>query len=345
WAEAAAPGRGGAGAGTAGAAGQLTAKGSRPAPPAELTAAEEDGAVALRWAPSPTPDVLYRVTRKVADQSAPGGWRLRVVGTTPVTELFDAGVPKGVPVSYEVVAMFREAALSGAAAGAGGPAGRPGAAPELPSPSRPVTTPPRVWLPTVAALRADLVQDAIALSWRPIPGHDEVIIERTFDRTSSVQGAMRRFRGGGGQFIDNDVQPGATYRYRVWVAPKEPGGLLDPRSGAEVVVTAVPRPRPVMDLESRPTLGGVLLRWKSVPGVLVRIYATPAATGTGLSGTGPFGPAGHEVHTGSLEGRARLVGESRRGSLVDKEATSDIVYTPVSVAGDRAVIGAAVHLR
>jgi len=311
--------------------------GARPLPPVELTAVEEDGAIALRWAPSPTPGVVYRVFRLIADPAAPGGWRARGIGTTGVTELFDAGVPKGAPFRHQVVAMFRDATSHGGGGGAGGGGQEP-----APGMSVPVSTEPNTLLPSITALRADLAGDSVALSWRPIPGHDQVVIERTFDESSSFHGAKRRFRGAGGQYLDNDLQPGATYRYRVWVAPPVANLSFDPTNCAEVTVTAVPRPRPVTDLESRSTLGGTVLRWTTVPSATVRVYATPVATGSGLSGTGPFGPAGHEVRVGSLEGRARLVGESRRGRLVDNDAGTEVVYTPVSIAGDRAVIGAAV---
>jgi hypothetical protein len=303
----------------------------RPAPPRELTATEEDGAIALAWEPSPTPGVVYRVFRLVADPAAPNGWRARGLGTTGVTELVDAGVPKGVPFRHEVVAVLRDPTGHTMTVG-----------PDSPAASAPVGTPPRTMSPRIHGLRADLLGDAIALSWRPMPGQNEVVIERVFDASSSFQGAMRRFRGTGGQYLDHDVQPGATYRYRVWVAPAVHGTLaLDPAEGAEVAATAVPRPRAVLDLESQRTSAGTVLRWTTVPGAVVRVYATPVATGSGLSGTGPFGPAGHEVRVGSLEGRARLVGESRRGRLLDPEGGGEVVYTPVSVAGDRAIIGAA----
>jgi len=305
----------------------------QPRPPVGLTAQEEDGAIALRWAPSPTPGVVYRVFRLIADPAAPGGWRARGLGTTGVTELFDAGVPKGVPFRHQVVAMLRDGT------------GHVGGATVLePSPrsSTPVSTEPRTLMARISGLRADLVGDAVALSWRPIPGHNEVVIERLFAESSSFHGAMRRFRGSGGQYLDDDVQAGAMYTYRVWVAPPIASAVFDPASCAEVTVTAVPRPKAVTDLESRATLGGTVLSWTTVPGAIVRIYATPVATGSGLAGTGPFGPADHEVRLGSLEGRARFVGESRRGRYIDREGGPEVVYTPVSVAGDRAVIGAAV---
>ncbi|KQC35250.1 serine/threonine-protein kinase [Frankia sp. ACN1ag] len=297
----------------------------RPAAPAELTAVEQDGAVLLRWAPSVTPGACYRVSRVLADPSAPNGRRERSLGITTGTELFDAGAPRGVPHWHEVVAMV------------GGASGR--------LRSTPVRTPTRTLLPPVTALRASMTNDAVALSWRPMPERDEVMIERTFAETSPLSGAKRRFRGAGGYFLDEDTAPGAIYRYRVWAAGPDGSDALAPSGVAEVVVRVVARPRPVLDLEARATLGGTVLGWTTVPGAIVRIYATEAPEQAGLAGTGPFGPADHEVGVGSLEGRARLVGESRRGRLVDRQAIGTVVYTPITIAEDRAVIGAAVSHR
>ncbi|WP_261562350.1 serine/threonine-protein kinase [Frankia tisae] len=293
-----------------------------PEAPAELTAVEQDGAVLLRWAPSVTPGASYRVSRVLEDPSAPNGRRERGLGITTGTELFDAGAPRGVPHWHEVVAMVTD------------PSGR--------LRSTPVRTPTRTLLPPVTALRAGMSGDAVALSWRPMPERDEVMIERTFAETSPLSGAKRRFRGAGGYFLDEDTAPGAVYRYRVWAAGSDGSDALAPSGAAEVVVRVVTRPRPVLDLEARATLGGTVLRWTTVPGAVVRIYATEAPAQAGLVGTGPFGPADHEVGAGSLEGRARLVGESRRGRLVDPQPIGTVVYTPITIAEDRAVIGAAV---
>ncbi|THJ75022.1 serine/threonine protein kinase, partial [Candidatus Frankia alpina] len=294
----------------------------RPEAPAELTAVEQDGAVLLRWAPSVTPGASYQVSRVLEDPAAPNGRRERSLGITTGTELFDPGTPRGVPHWHEVVAMVTD------------PSGR--------LHSTPVRTPPRTLLPPVTALRAGMFGDAVALSWRPMPERDEVMIERTFAETSPLSGAKRRFRGTGGYFLDEDTAPGAVYRYRVWAAGSDGSDALAPSGAAEVMLRVVARPRPVLDLEARATLGGTVLRWTTVPGAVVRIYATEAPAQAGLVGTGPFGPADHEVGAGSLEGRARLVGESRRGRLVDPQPIGTVVYTPITIAEDRAVIGAAV---
>jgi len=330
----------------------------RPAAPAEITATLQDGAVLLRWTPSVTPGVSYRVCRVLADPEAPDGRRERGLGITMATELFDAGAPRGVPHWHEVVAILSKGSER--------------------LRSAPARTGPRTLAPIVTALRASMAGDAVELSWRPMAGFDEVLIERTFAETSPLSGAKRRFRGEHGHFLDDDAAPGAVYRYRVWVPEPDahggrgrPGCLggaggsdrlgggdgagetvgtgwvdradaLAPVGAAEILVRVVARPRPVLDLEARATLGGTVLRWTTVPGAVVRIYATSAPSQAGLAGTGPFGPADHEVSAGSLQGRARLVGESRRGRLIDREPEPAVVYTPITVADDRAVIGAAV---
>jgi hypothetical protein len=155
---------------------------------------------------------------------------------------------------------------------------------------------------------------------------------------------MRVMYASGGHFVDTEAQPGAVYRYRVRVERKGVVGASRLSAGAEVTVAVVTRPRPVVDLEVDTSRGRTSLRWTTVPGAVVRIYATPAPPGATGTAASPIGAPDHEVSTASLDGRARLVGESRRGRLVDT-APADCVYTPVSVAEHRAVIGAAVGHR
>ncbi len=272
----------------------------------------------------------------VADPTAPSGRSERSLGTTGSTELSDAGVPRGVTVWHEVMST------------AGGRR------------SKPVRTPPLVITPDVTDLRALMDGDGVALSWQFDAGYDDVLIERTFDESSPFRGATRRIRASGGGHVDRDVQTGATYRYRVRVSYPDPFGALAHTGGVEVIVTVVVRPRPVLDLEVDSSSGVTILRWTTVPGALVRIYATespadpsdPATAGTsaeetpgGDRGCGPgpqpqpLGPVDHELSAASLKGRERLVGSSRRGRLVDTAAAGPTVYTPVSIAEDRAVVG------
>ncbi|MBL7521584.1 hypothetical protein I6A84_26765 [Frankia sp. CNm7] len=67
------------------------------APPSALAVTRGSGAVEVRWAPSPTPGVRYRVTRIGADGSA------RTVGSTEATYIEDGGVRAGADLpGYEV---------------------------------------------------------------------------------------------------------------------------------------------------------------------------------------------------------------------------------------------------
>jgi hypothetical protein len=277
--------------------------------------------VVLRWEPSASPGVTYRVVRVVEDPTAPGGRRERNLGETGGTQLTDPGVPKGVRIWHEVAATSLDDQWSA-----------------------PVRSAALVVLPDVTALRADLADDAVSLSWRAPAGLDEVVIERRHAPASPIRGAMRIFYASGGRFVDRDAQSGAVYRYRVRVEQSGPGGVPRRSRGSDVQVAVVAKPAPVADLEVGASSGRVVLRWTSVPGAAVRVYATPTSAEPGLAGTSPFGTPGHEVSASSLEGRARLVGESRRGRLSDPAAEDDdLVYTPVSVAGDRAVVGVAVR--
>ncbi len=309
------------------------------APPSNLTATQEDGAVVLRWSPPESSGpVSFRILRVVADPAAPGGRFERSLGTTGSTELSDAGVPHGMTIWHEVMSA------------AGGRR------------SVPARTPPLMIAPDVIGLRARMDGDGVALSWALAAGYDDVLVERAFDESSSFHGATRRVRAAGGGYLDRDVQTGATYRYRVRVSYPDSLGALAHTAGVDVVVKVIARPRPVLDLEADSDGAMTTLRWTTVPGALVRIYATDAATDLSgrpvnqppdgdlcatdpLPATGPFGPVDEELPADSLDGREHLVGASRRGRLTVTAAARPVVYTPVSIAGNRAVLGRSTHHR
>jgi hypothetical protein len=226
--------------------------------------------------------------------------------------------------------------------------------------SAPVRTPPLVIAPEVSDLRACMDGDGVALSWTLMAGYDDVLVERAFDASSSFHGTTRQARASGGRYVDRYAQTGATYRYRVRVSYPDPLGALAHTPGVDVVIKVIVRPRPVIDLEADTNSGMTTLRWTTVPGALVRIYATDASAG--LPGhptnqppgddrsvtdsppvTGPFGPVDEELPVGSLAGREHLVGSSRRGRLTVTAASGPVVYTPISIAGTRAVVGRSTH--
>lgn len=292
------------------------------APPTGLTADETDGAIILRWRPSASASagpVSYRVIRMI--EPFPGERIERGLGTTRSTELSDAGAPAGVVVWHEVTTT------SG---------GRR---------STPVRTPAMLLMRDVTELRADLTGDAVALTWRLDAARDAVAIERTVDEPSSVlgsspvRGPSRRISAAGGRYVDHDVQTGATYRYRVRAEYTDPSGGTARTDGAEVAVTVLARPRPVLDLAAETDHGVTTLHAAIPAGTVVQIYA--AAVGAAVP------PVDHEVPVAALTGLGRLVGEITGGRLTDPAASAsgsgEIRYVPATVSAGRAVIGAAVR--
>jgi hypothetical protein len=288
------------------------------APPSELTAAACDGAVLLRWRASTSiGNVSYRVVRLIEAVDADGPAR-RSLGTTRATELSDAGVPIGVAVRHEVTAV------------SGGRA------------SPPVCTPGIVLVRDVADLHAEQTADGVLLTWRLDGPLDMVTVERSTAAGSPGQGGpTRRTRAVGGRLVDQAVQPGLAYEYQVFVEYRDADGRPARTAGAAATVDVAVRPAPVLDLAaatasppaapaapgaSAAAAGRTTLRWTAPGGADVRVYAVP-----GESGPEAFGPENGEVDVSAADGRARLVGTSRRGRLADPAAAGELVYVPVTV--------------
>jgi serine/threonine protein kinase len=303
-------------------------------PPTGVSATPESGAILIRWDPYPPGPgggtVAYRI-RRIVTNPVTGDRTRSGLGTTQATELSDAGAPPGAPVAHEVVAVLPDGRRS---------------APAVTSSAAPADPPVAAQAREVSEARAEVVGDGIVLRWRSGPGSARILIERTFDETSSISGAMRRIHVDGESYTDDNVLPGATYRYRIKTVP-DGSAAGGPSRGVDVVVTTTARPRPVSDLEAETTGGRTTLRWTRVPGSVVQIFATPADGPPDLAGQAPLGQPDQEVRAADLEtvtggGHGRLVGESRRGRLVDPVG-GEVVYTPVSVTDARAVIGTALY--
>ncbi len=295
-------------------------------PPTDLTASNEEGAVVLRWRPSPSAlgPVSYRVVRLVgAGMGEAGGQQgtppvERSLGTTRSTELSDAGVPAGVLVRHEVTAVVGSRRSVG------------------------VRTPGLVVVRDVIALRAEQLGAGVRLSWRLDGPVDAVTIDRTVDESSPVQVPMRRIRANAGQYLDTAVQPGVTYRYQVYVEFQDVDGHPARTAGSGIAVTVTPRPRAVRDLAVTTVAGRTVLRWSAMPATHVQIYAVPVP----VSDAGPPHAAGvedTEIDLEKIAERARLVGSSRSGHLVDPLAAGELDYLPVTVCDGRAVVGAGVR--
>ncbi|WP_239394390.1 zinc ribbon domain-containing protein [Frankia sp. CiP3] len=289
-------------------------------PPTELTASSEDGAVVLRWRASPSAlgPVSYRVVRLVGETGGPGGAAPveRSLGTTRSTELSDAGAPAGVMVRHEVTAIVGSRR------------------------SVAVRTPGIVVVRDVAGLHAEQTGADVRLSWRLDGPVDAVTIDRTVDESSPVLVPMRRIRASAGQYVDTAVQAGVTYRYWVYVEYRDVDGQPSRTAGSGITITVTPRPPLVRDLAVTTVNGQTALRWSSMPDTHVRIYAVPAA---GPGSASPVGAEGAEIDLANIAERARLVGSSGDGHLVDPLAVGELEYTPVAVRDGRAVAGRGVR--
>jgi hypothetical protein len=293
------------------------------APVTDLTSTETDDAIVLRWRPSGSTaaePVSYKVVRIVEEPVAGRPAQSeRSLGTTRAVELSDAGVPAGVRVWHEVTATSGNRR------------------------AEPVRTSPTIVVRDVTALRAEMAHDGVALTWRLDAARDGVVIDRSIDSSSSVGGPTRRISASGGRYIDPDVQAGVTYRYHVRVEYAQVSGAVGRTPGAEVTISVTPRPRPVVDLEAETDGGVTTLRWSSIPGSAVRVYAATAGSAAAAAVPAvdtelPGGASGQ-----AMAGIGRSVGESRRGRLTDSAGAGEVVYTPVTVSGDRAVVGRAVR--
>ncbi|WP_261553791.1 zinc ribbon domain-containing protein [Frankia tisae] len=329
--------------------------------PSDLAAvAGPDGSVQLRWRASPSVGgpVSYRVERVVLVEGAAATLGRRSLGTTRSTELYDAGAPAWTPVRHEVTAICGERR------------------------SEPVATQPVVCTRDLAELRAERTAAGIRLHWQLDGALSVVTVERTAAPGSPVSQPPRRARVTGGVFHDTDVVVGATYRYHVFVEYHDAAGHPVRTPGAEAEVEVTARPRPVQDLAAVTTSGRTTLRWTPPPGWEVRIYATPAPAGPGgvggvgggPGGTGPrFGPGsgplplpgagsgplplrgsgplfvgglgaeGDDVQLAAITGPVRLVGTSRTGQAAESAPVGEVIYTPVTVQGETAVVGRAVR--
>jgi hypothetical protein len=289
-------------------------------PPAELTASNEDGAVVLRWRASPSAlgPVSYRVVRLLGEAADPAGAPLveRSLGTTWSTELADAGVPSGAVVRHEVTAVVGSRR------------------------SVPVRTAGIVVARDITGLRAEQIGDRVRLSWRLDGPVDAVTIERTTDESSPVQGPMRRIRANAGQYVDSAVQPGAGYRYHVYVEFQDVDGHSARTTGSRIAVAVTPRPPAVHDLVAVTANGHTALRWGAVPDTHVRIYAVATAD---AEPPRPVGAEDSEIDLTRIGGSARLVGSSTSGSLVDPQSSGELDYIPVTVCDGRAVVGRSVR--
>jgi hypothetical protein len=277
--------------------------------------------VTLEWRPSPAPGpISYRVVRVATTRPDQPPSR-STIATTSATSLEDAGAPGGTELVYELTAL----------------AGR--------RRSDPVISESVLVTRDISALRAEVSDDGIELRWAALPGGGAVLIERSTvlgggggdggggDGDDAVEsGPRRRIRPTeANRYLDPDVVSGPHYGYRVFVEYRLPGQAPILTEGRTVTVQVPPRPVPVTDLWARTDESRTTLSFATPPDGEVRIYAGTEALaepGTWLDPEAAFG--------------GRLVGSGRR-RVIDPLAVGRVVYTPVTVVAERAIVGTALE--
>jgi hypothetical protein len=273
-----------------------------PSPLAPRARLEPDG-VAVSWRPVAQPGVSYRVIRNVlrADGTAISS---HTVTTTGVTSVSDASVGVGVLVSYDIAATAhrRNAEV--------------------------VRTAPLLVERDLTHVTVGQDGEDIVLSWSLAIEAGAITVDRTV--VSGPAAPMRRGRGGIGSFRDTGAQAGVRYAYHVYAEYSALGGASVRTAGVTVEAGVVRRPRPVRDLYAVTTSDTTTLSWAPPPSGEVRIFAANR----------PLAQPDTEVALANVAKTGRYVGSGRRRCL-DPSATGQVVYTPVTVDGSRAVAGVA----
>lgn len=282
--------------------------------PRDVQAVLDGSSVELSWVAPPVRGTSYRVERHVVH---PEDHRsAHVVGTTSSTSLEDAGIPIGVAARYTVTALSD---------------GRTSPAATSPAPG--------VFLDgDIDTVALEVVNGDVVLTWPAAQlGAARVVVEREVDPTAGIKAPLRRLiPTEPGRLIDDKVDLGVPYSYRVALRYNQPDGTVVNTPGRTVTVTVTPPPQPVRELWSSGTdgAGASTISFPTVTAGEVTLYA---------DGTG-WPAAGTELSTADLEhlsatNGARTVGTGRR-RVVDHAGRGRVRYQAVTVSGQRAVVGA-----
>jgi hypothetical protein len=182
-----------------------------------------------------------------------------------------------------------------------------------------VTTAPLLTAFEATDVRTSVSSGEVRLSWQLPTPRALVEIERRADDGDRVV-----LRAGGDGLVDTGVVNGRRYRYLVRVSYGD-----ELTAGVEVVATPAEPPRPVVLLGLDAAANGVAIGWTPPPSGAVTIVRSAKRleleSGTELT----------RDQVGNLG--ALLPGSG--GSATDPSPVDGVWYTPVTVIGDRAVIG------
>ncbi|MEO3788376.1 hypothetical protein ABGB12_34035 [Actinocorallia sp. B10E7] len=277
-------------------------------PVSGLTAVPDKAHIVLRWRPSPSragePEyVLLRAERHPPLGAAEG--TVLPLASPRDTLYVDESPPAGVPLYY-AVAVRRAAEPAG-------------------TPAPLVVCGPVVHWPEVSDVRLHPGDGEITAGWICSHRAESVEVVRTGPDGAEVRVAARP-----DGFTDRGLANATTYRYRVRVAYRADNGRLDHTDGLWFSAAPSAPPEPVTDLDIRLVDGGLLACFDRPPGGKVRLYGFDDA---------PPWTVGTRLRTAELPGSPITTHHTRDG-LRFRPPDRPIVVLAVTVAGDRAVIGA-----
>jgi len=245
-----------------------------PPAPREAAARMDGDHVLITWKPSPVKAgrVQYRVMRGQGRAPVSPSEGTAVVTRTERTDVTDAEAPPGAHLFYSVFAAR------------GGDTWSPSA-----------SAPPAMFTPEVTDVSVAAADTSVAVSWRPHPGAEGVLVVRRENDPPQGRDDGTAVEASLTGFTDTGLRTGTEYYYRLVTCYRAPDGQR--RYSAGVVALAVPEPAPraVTDLDvadrdvSGPGAGApvILASWTPPPYGQVRLVRSdqppPWPTGTRLT--------------------------------------------------------------
>ncbi|MDQ1247112.1 MAG: hypothetical protein QG597_1482, partial [Actinomycetota bacterium] len=202
--------------------------------PSHFGAQVMDETVHLSWSRVPGRDISYVIKRTSSEGE-------KVIARTSSVSVEDGGAPTGDPLTYAV------SAVSGKRS------------------SPPVAAEPVVLLRDITAVSWRDEDSAVLLTWPPLAGKANVLIERTTDDPAEIVTTKRmRAKRGANTHVDPSAIPGRDYQYRVY-----PEYLLSSNervalNGASVNVHLALKAKAVTDFHVSATLEGTALNYPRV---------------------------------------------------------------------------------
>ena len=208
----------------------------------------------VTWEPSPAlaGRVRYRVRRGQDRAPVSPAEGTAVAAPTARNDVTDTEPPPGADLFYSIFADR------------GGEACSP-----------PASAPSVVFTPDVTGISVTAADTSVAVSWRPHPGTDAVLVVRGEGRPPRGPDDGTAVEASLTGFTDTGLRTGTEYFYRIVASYRAPGGGHRPSAG--IVEPAVPEPQPeaVTDLD----VGGAGRRHADGRGQLDAPAVWPGAAG------------------------------------------------------------------